>query len=239
MPYMYEFYNLSFHYGDQLKKHTLASILNALCKAFNEVIRLPRYIIVTPDWDILKLIKYVGFGISGIIGHCLHWLLLEFDRIIECRKDAIRRRRPSAVSPFKPKVIWVKMLDRPLSQPDRIFTVRSKFNSILEDVVKSKRNHYVITFDRLANDDRNFLSNNMLSARGEKLFWLNLDRKIEALDYEKFALVEQPRPNQDEHSSSEFHRQLPEPPQHPNSIHFNRNFQTGVAHVKLTTFNRC
>ena len=77
------------------------------------------------------------------------------------------------------------MLDRPRCQPDRIFTVRHKFNSILDDVIKGKKNQYTIEPQGLAHDTRNFMYNNQLSARGEKLLWLDIDRQIESFDYDK------------------------------------------------------
>ena len=144
MLYMYDYYNLSLHIEGQLNKATLSNILNSLIKGLNEEKALPQHILMVLDWDILKLINYYGYGISGIIGRCLNWLISEIDRAIEGRKDHVRHKRPGAVLQNEPKILCVNVLDRPMSQPDRLFSARGKFNTILRDITRTKSNHHVI-----------------------------------------------------------------------------------------------
>ena len=120
-----------------------------------------------------------------MIGKSLQWLVSEINKALECRKDHLRRRKPGAVAPNEPKVHYIKMLDRPKCQPDKIFTARHKFNTILDDVIKGKKNQYTIEPQGLAHDTRNFLYNNQLSMCGQKLFWMDIDWQIESFDYSR------------------------------------------------------
>ena len=39
-------------------------------------------------------------------------MILNIDRILDSRKDDLRRIKPGAVEPEDPKIIWVKMINR-------------------------------------------------------------------------------------------------------------------------------
>ena len=245
MPYMYDYYNLFLHIKGQLNKATLSNILNSLIKGLNEEKVLPQHILMIPDWDILKLINYYGYGISGIIGCCLNWLISEINRAIEGRKDHVWCKRPGAVLQNEPKILWVKVLDRPMSQPDQLFSARGKFNTILQDITRTKSNHHVVDPEHLAHDNRNFMPDNTLSAQGQCLFWLDIDLKLESLDYEKFALVEQPHTTKEPHNyDSQYHCCVSTDHQHSCSVNFgaanhsNRNYDN-IAQVWPTNFKRC
>ena len=77
MPYIYDFYNLSFIMENPLShvRNAMTHLVNALVKTLNEETSLPRFILVIPDWDILKYIDHFTFGISLIAGKCLNWII--------------------------------------------------------------------------------------------------------------------------------------------------------------------
>ena len=82
------------------------------------------------------------------------------------------------LTPNEPKIIWLKMLNRPMSQPDKIFTARHKFNTILEDILCGKRNHFLMEPIRMAENLRNFLPNNTFLAQGEHFSGLTSTGKL-------------------------------------------------------------
>ena len=87
---MYEFYNINFLIESPLTLgNPLSHILNQLIKELNKEIALPRFVIVIPDWDILKMINHFGYGVSGMIGKTLNWLIIEMQKSIKGRKDTL------------------------------------------------------------------------------------------------------------------------------------------------------
>ena len=138
IPYMFRYYNVKkFIPGNIASMSTspVARILNNLIKAVNENQLLPHFIIIVPDWDILKSIKYYDYGVSKIIGSTLEWLVREIDRLITTKKIDLAKIRPGAVISSEPKIIWITMLGRPY--PSRVLALRKKFNAILEETLFS------------------------------------------------------------------------------------------------------
>ena len=99
---------------------------------FKQAPFLPRFIIVIPDWDLVKHIGHYKYGISLITGRILHWLILEMNEMVEIRRDNLKRSKEGATVATEPKFVWVKMINR-VGCYDRALSVRNKFNTILED----------------------------------------------------------------------------------------------------------
>ena len=175
MPYIYDFYNVSF-----------------IMETLNEETSLPRFILVIPDWDILKYIDHFTFGISLIAGKCLNWIINNMERAIEAKKEDLRRRKPGAVSPNEPKIVWVKMVGR-FSDPNRagipILAVHNKFNCALEELLANRRCHYILDAGAALADASCFTYNGQLTARRKGKFWEEVDCQIEKFDYQKITLL--------------------------------------------------
>ena len=141
--------------------------------------------------DIIKLINHFSFGISHILGNVLEWITKSIDRAIEAKKDELLRCRPGALIPNEPKIIWVKCPQRPVPRlPADIPTPLSieKFNRILEDILSSKRNNYIIDVSAELASSVNFTNSAQLNGQDQDQFWLEVDRKIEAFDYCRASL---------------------------------------------------
>ena len=84
-PYLYQYYNITCSTENNLSSNddTMARIVNSVINKLNEPIRkLPRFIIIIPDRDLLRHINYLGYGISHILGSCLNWIIKKIDDAI-------------------------------------------------------------------------------------------------------------------------------------------------------------
>ena len=192
MPYLYNYYNVSFH--NEMKflagRNALANIRNSLVSALNEKKnKLPRFIVIIPDDDILKFINYYAFGISTIMGKCLNWLITEVDRLISARKDALCHRKPGAVLPNEPKIVWCKMMDKPNMTYNDMMVVHGKYNRILEEILTQYQGHYILDYSKEVVHPVNFSQQNDINARGKEDMWNVIDRKLEIFDFNKDYLL--------------------------------------------------
>ena len=145
-----------------------------------------------PEADILQFINYYAFGVSRITGQCLHWLVSEIDKLIEARKDELRKRKAGVVITNEPKFVWVKMMNRPNITYNDMLAVRGKYNAILEEVVSQKRNHYVLDINAHISHPLNFLAINKINARGKDDLWAAIDRNVEKFDYHRKSDIKLP-----------------------------------------------
>ena len=118
---------------------------------------LLRFIIVIPDWDLVKHIGHYKFGISLITGKILHWLISEMNKVVEIRCDDLIRSKEGSAVASEPKFVWVKMINR-VGCHDRALSVRHKFNTILEDTLTEFKNHYIMDISRKMNEASFFIN---------------------------------------------------------------------------------
>ena len=137
-------------------KEASARLVNSLVHALNEkpmqdtegrIIGnahfLPRFIVVIPDWDLVKHIGHYKFGISIIAEKLLKWIVSAMERAVKTRRDDLARIKKGAVIASEPKIVWVKMIDQP-GCFDKALAIQSKFNTILENILADFTNHYIV-----------------------------------------------------------------------------------------------
>ena len=180
LPYIYETYNVTLLMDNPIPQihNLLARLLNCLIKGLNNKSKLPRMIVIMPDWDILRFMNHYTFGVSIIAGKCLNWIITNMERAIEARKDELHRCKPGAVQPNEPKMIWVKMINRSSRYHNqRIFAVRKKFNTALEELLCNLRYHYILEVSEcVMSDTSNFTYNDHLIECGRQVFGKRLIR---------------------------------------------------------------
>ena len=86
-------------------KHVIARLVNCIIKALNDAKKLPKVMVIIPDWDILKFLDIDpdDEGAFVIIRKALDWILTQIQRVIEAKKDNFQRRKPGSVLSNKPK----------------------------------------------------------------------------------------------------------------------------------------
>ena len=192
----------------------MACIINQVVKALNEIgqnKRMPRFIIVIPDCDILRYIDYLGFGISHLISTCLESIIRKINNHIESRKDNLREKKPGGLRANEPKVIWTKTFTRP-NMSSSLFSAVEKFNKILEEILATHKNHLILDVNKKMEHASNFNRASYLNNLGKDNFWLEVNRMIERYDYGKEELKPVANP--------EYVPTTPEQSRRPLTIHY-------------------
>ena len=104
------------------------------------------------------------------------------ENAVESKKDEFRRRRPGVLTPHEPKIFWVCIPHQPGFNQMKI----TKFNTILEDILANKKNHYIIKTAAHISAVSNFnFQKRALNNKGKDEFWADIDHHIENYDYGK------------------------------------------------------
>ena len=188
IPYIFKYFNVSAHYSNKGLRNGINRMLDPLVDAMNEYKRLPKYIVMVPDKDLLTQINWSS-GSSIIIGASLYHVIRQQDIYIErCRSEIAKRKPGALLEECYPKIVWICMLRRPLNlSATGAFQLRGKFNSILEDRLLdgNAANHYIMSIEVMAQDFD--LSGNLTSA-GKASFWLEAIRAMEKFGNDDITL---------------------------------------------------
>ena len=224
VPYVFDYYNVKpfTTHPDKVEKSevpTPARIVNSLVKALNESPKIPRFIVVVPDWDILKYINHFTYGVEKLSRRNLRWMINNMIRAVDDRKEKLHKILPGSIVHSEPRFIWVKMLQR-MKSYEKILTVRGKYNSTLELALANERFHYIIDPNPILRDPDYFDRDNNLNSEGCLLFWKEIDECIKLYDDHKLAL----RPRKDlekdpkTDSAVQLRFKLPPPPRHQQHV---------------------
>ena len=146
----------------------------------NDNERLPRFLLIIPDWDLLRFLIQstisAGMGIHQMITDILSWIVTNLARAIQSKKDSLLHRRQGAVIEGEPKIVWVKMLNRH-AEYNCILTFRTRFNNILEQLLANRKHHLIMSVEM--EDTNYFAPCNLLNAEGKTKFWRDIDQQIE------------------------------------------------------------
>ena len=191
IPYVFDYYNVACFTTspNSAIRNVLSRIVNSMIKALNDTLKMPRIIIVIPDWDILKFVDKTqyGFGTKTMVESALTWIVEQMERAIDAKKDNLRRRRPGSIISNEPKVIWVKMLSR-LNMRDNTLAFRATFNKALESTLAAKLNHYIIDPNENMFEKYYFDSNKNITAAGIQHLWNEIDQQVELFEKRKLSL---------------------------------------------------
>ena len=113
-PYLHQMYNVKYfdRCGKFRTENAMTQILNSLLDGLNEHQHIPQMIVVMLNHEYLSMLHHTDFGISMMIGKCLHWLLSQMESAIDQKKCLLRHFKPGAISPLEPKIIWLKMMEK-------------------------------------------------------------------------------------------------------------------------------
>ena len=136
VPYIYEYYNVSCFTSapDALVLDILARFVNCLIKALNDMSKLPRFIVVVPETDILQFVNFSQQGTRYVCREAISWIVAQMARAIDAKKDQLLRKKAGAVIANEPKIVWVKAVKNMNLDTQSIKQI-NKFNSMLEDVL--------------------------------------------------------------------------------------------------------
>lgn len=140
IPYFYEYYNVSMYtqLGSAGVRSVLGRILNSLLEAINKRPRLPRYVILLLDKDVIDEVNIwePEAAVSKNFNSIIMWLCRQVNILIKCKRLEISSICPVAVFGEDPRIIFIKVLRRTEFYPlgcrlGKICAVRTKFNEAI------------------------------------------------------------------------------------------------------------
>ena len=156
-------------------RNTLARLINPIIDELNEAIRMPKYVIMVPDWDILRGMKNLDFGVTYMSGRSIVWLCSELEKLFDARRQDLYAKTKGSILSDEPYIIWVKAIKRP--RRCDAMAVRHKFNDAMNNTIAHYRNNHIMN----VRVDQNLfdLSNNLLPA-GKIQFWCELNAQMKS-----------------------------------------------------------
>ena len=115
-PYTLDYYNRKAFYleNDSRRNDSSATlrILNKLIDVLNSNDKLPRYICIIPDSDLIKDLKFYEFGARKNLTNIVNWLMRQCDIYIRRKRLQISEKKPGAVTNGQPTMIYLPMIRR-------------------------------------------------------------------------------------------------------------------------------
>ena len=189
IPFIFKYFNVKPFYTNKGFRTGINILLDPLAEALNTIHKLPKYILVIPDKDLLAHLRWGNSGISIEIGAALHYLIKQHDIYIDRCRRLLSQKKPGAlIEDGYPKLIWVRMLKRSQNIVDgKIFNFRGRFNSILEERLLDGNSdqHHIMSID-IQHDD--FDVGGSLTTQGKATFWREVNRAVEKFDSDSITL---------------------------------------------------
>ena len=165
---------------------------NSIIDAINRRPRLPKYIIMVPDRDLIEAANFFSFGVTKVFGTTVNWLARQIERLIEARREELCKKCPGSIHANETRMIWVKMIPRPQVPPMthkyKVQVLRGKFNIVIDSLNKWRKNTYILEVSSL-DMQQNFTLVGSLNADGKKQFWKELDYHFKRYDRKEIKLV--------------------------------------------------
>ena len=192
-PYVYEFYNvMGYSATTSSANHTaIGRILNSYIEALNSRERLPRFLIVIIDKDIIDDVNVFEFGATKEIAENVHWLVRQITMFTRRRKAEIAEMKPGAVYETDPKIILVNMIKQVhsfsrSSHMESIVSLRSKFNNVLNNAAINA-GCSILNIDA-CDSGNHFDLMGKLNHFGQFVYWKQMNHILENFDKTKIRL---------------------------------------------------
>ena len=95
-PYLYEMHNYEMFYMNPMSpvKPTIVYIFNSLAKTLdlNIYAKMPKYIIVIPDKDIVESLQLYDFGTRALIDRNIQWLIKKLAQALLNRREQLQKQ---------------------------------------------------------------------------------------------------------------------------------------------------
>ena len=153
----------------------LSRILNTLAAGINEVFRLPKYLVVILDDDLIQYLNYDGYGCATCYGEWIEFLVEGFKDLFQDAKDKLPKK---AVKDSFPWTYWVTA---PRHKFFRNNSAHTKFNNTLEATIKSQPNMRLIKLKEIWDfENMNLVEQHSgrISFEGLSTYWLSIDAAV-------------------------------------------------------------
>ena len=189
MPYLFNQYNVSAYWVGGTSSGIMCAvrrIINSLINAINKNAHLPRFIIFMAEiGGVVKFMQFYEYGTSKIFGRNINSMINEITRTIEGKKEDMRNKRGGSICYSEPKMIWIKIWDRPSS--DKVYTLREKFNWVLEETLTNYKNCYIMDCNEIISGAHFDRANNFNNT-GRHALWRFIDQQMKKFDKQEISL---------------------------------------------------
>ena len=194
-PYLFQYYNVQGFMQERESmgiRRAIARMVNATIKALNLQVRLPRFLVLAPDKDIVDDIDQFDEETPDLIRANLNWLIRQINMVVTRRKTELADKKPGAIYSSDPKVIYIKMTRCPMqfkdgSRMDKIISTRSTFNKILCELL-AEHDQRILGVKTCASTDCYDLFGEF-NQRGKSYYWREVNDLIEKFDKKKIQLL--------------------------------------------------
>ena len=193
-PYIYEYYNIMAFWNSPTLQglRVIARVLNSFIEALNKGCRLPWFLLVVLDKDIIEGVRSFNFGTAKEILDNIKWLVKQIDVMIDCKRLKITQLKLGAVYSTDPKIVLITMIRHPLqfpsnSQMEKVVSLRAKFNNALNEVALNA-GHSILSIDACDSENHFDLLGN-LNHYGQYTYWKQVNYLLENFDKKKVDLL--------------------------------------------------
>ena len=184
-PYVFEYYNV-FGYmmnANNGTRRTVAHILNAAIEGLNSRERLPHFIVVIIDKDIIEDINMFDHKAGEAISQNLRWLMRQVNTYIKRKCLEILDKKPGAIYGGDPKIIYISVIKQAIvfpreSRMESVVALCHKFNKILNEEVEANK-ALILNVESCTREHFDFFGR--LNARGKFTFWSEVNYLLQRL----------------------------------------------------------
>ena len=203
IPYLYEYYNIVPLYAAiaSTTKSVIVRTFNEFVVELNKKNKLPRYVVILLDKDVIEAVNFDEFGMGQILFEQVDWLAKNMETVLDLRKEDIKYKNPGALwSNAEPRIIWVKMLTRPIirdAYKPFVFAQCAKFNESIDEIASTYKHSHVLTVN-LSDEKSLFDRSGNLSPNGKIILWREINITMRAFDRDQIDLKpKQPKQKDD------------------------------------------
>ena len=200
-PFVYEQFNIFYHFSTRHNRNGLSQIQHAIADAFNWRERLPKLFVMILDHDLLESLDYQGYGISLMLGRALNWISKQIEVLLDCRSEDLYKKWQSALYSSMP-IVWVKMISRPFLHGGdgrhtnayfKSFAAREKFNNALDDLSDHRKKTHVLEINA-TKEEQHFDQIGKLNQFGKVAYWVEFDSQVKKYIRKEIDLPSKPFP---------------------------------------------
>ena len=159
---------------------------NALVKGMNDQMRIPKWIVIVPEADIISDfdLPKKNLCVADLFAQTIEWIMKEMKLIIE---ESLKKGMPQSSTEIDrkfPNFLWITPVDHcNLNTKNR--ELREKFSKTLVEVAKLHNELIVLPLKQLWMKDNIELFSKMdqkMTQKGANLFWMSIDRTVKYAD---------------------------------------------------------
>ena len=155
-------------------RNFLARLKLQFARAINERLKFPKVCLVVLDDDPIRHTKLNEENASTMLNKAIPWLIKEFHKLIEIRKDQLQSY---AVKANYPLVYW---MESPQHINFKNNWLRRKLNSVIQNEANRYLNIRITCMKKVWDaEDRSLFQNNRFTATGLFKYWASIDNALE------------------------------------------------------------